>query len=122
MKRGHSAIFIAIKLVAMVAICIVGNPAKADTWRGTAPFCAGKCLPGENIIRESTSGDGATCWTGTKVLCSNSTPSCLAAQTNTACYGVVLICDNGHYVGGNAPDWVSCSKFACGACFGFGKW
>ncbi len=104
----------------LISVFIFPTIVMADTWRGTAPFCSGQCLPGETKISESTSGDGGTCWSGTKVLCRNSQPTCNAAQTNTSCYGVVLICDNGYYT---IPDvWHSCSKYACGACFGFGKW
>jgi hypothetical protein len=46
-------------------------PAWADTWRGTAPFCAGQCLPGETQISTSSHGDGGQCWTGNKVICRN---------------------------------------------------
>jgi hypothetical protein len=98
-------------------ISLLAPLARADTWRGTAPFCAGECLAGETQISTSDSGDGGTCLTGHKVLCRNSTPTCDVAQTETSCVGVVLICDNGFYT---MPDvWHSCSKFACGACFGF---
>ena len=95
----------------------VASAGRADTWRGTAPFCEGECLPGEVEIAQSTSGDGASCWTGHKVLCRNSQPTCHAAQTKTACYGVFMICDNGYY---SIPDvWNSCSKYLCGGCIGF---
>jgi hypothetical protein len=109
------------KAIAVAAIvCLMAPLAKADTWRGTAPFCNGQCQPGETQIATSKSGDGATCWTGQKVLCRNATPSCNAAQTQTSCYGVVLVCTNGFY---SAPDvWHACSTFACGLCFGFGSW
>jgi hypothetical protein len=90
---------------------------RADTWRGTAPFCAGQCLPGEVQKGVSDSGDGGYCITGHKVLCGNSTPSCPARETKTACYGVVMMCDNGFY---ESPtnNWHSCNKYACGACLG----
>jgi len=89
----------------------------ADTWRGTAPFCNGQCLPGETVVATSNCGNGGCCWSGHKVLCSNSTQTCTSLQTKTSCAGVVMICDNGHY---DYPDtWVSCSKYACGVCFGF---
>lgn len=90
-----------------------------DTWRGTAPFCEGECLRGEQEVRRSNCGDGACCWTGSKVLCRNSAPTCQPQQTRTKCYGVVLICDNGYYTHENPPVWHSCSKYACGACAKF---
>lgn len=97
----------------------VAGAARADTWRGTAPFCDGSCNPGETQISTSNCGDGACCWTGHKVLCRNAEPTCYSGQTRTSCYGVVLVCQNGHYVGGNDPSWVTCSTYACGVCFGF---
>jgi len=89
----------------------------ADTWRGTAPFCDGQCLPGEQQIATSNCGDGACCWTGHKVLCRNAQPTCQATQTNTSCYGIFLVCDNGSY--DYRGVWTSCSKYVCGLCFGF---
>jgi hypothetical protein len=106
-------------IVVLAAIASTPFTARADTWRGTAPFCNGQCQSGETQIATSNCGDGACCWTGHKVLCRNAQPTCAALQTKTACYGIVMICDNGHYVGGNDPSWVSCSKYACGMCFGF---
>ena len=94
--------------------------ASADTWRGTAPFCDGSCLTGEQQIGRNKCGDGGCCWTGSKALCRNSAPTCQALQTNVACKGVALICDNGFYTQAtNQPDWHSCSKYACGACLGW---
>jgi hypothetical protein len=94
--------------------------ANADTWRGTAPICEGSCLPGEQEIRRNKCGDGSCCLTGSKVLCRNSAPTCQALQTNVACKGVLLICDNGFYTQStNQPNWHSCSKHACGACLGW---
>jgi hypothetical protein len=116
MTRTKQAV---LRLAAVVLLAMAAGAARADTWRGTAPFCDGSCLPGETQIATSSCGDGACCWTGNKVLCRNAQPTCAALQTRTACYGVVLVCDNGHYVGGNDPSWVSCSKYACGVCFGF---
>jgi hypothetical protein len=89
----------------------------ADTWRGTAPFCDGSCLAGEVVKGVSKSGDGASCVTGHKVLCGNSSPTCQGKQTNTDCYGVVMICDNGFYES-PTQNWHSCNKYACGACLG----
>ncbi|MEW6500128.1 MAG: hypothetical protein ACOY8P_04900 [Thermodesulfobacteriota bacterium] len=93
--------------------------AHADTWRGTAPFCNGECKPGETQIATSNCGDGACCWTGHKVLCRNSEPTCTPTQTIAKCYGILMVCDNGHYVGGYQPSWVSCAKYVCGMCLGF---
>jgi hypothetical protein len=91
-----------------------------DTWRGTAPFCDGSCNAGERQIGVSSCGDGACCWSGHKVLCANSQPSCHGQETQTSCYGIVMVCDNGYYV---APtqNWQSCDTYACGACLGFGS-
>jgi len=87
-------------------------------WRGTAPFCDGKCEKNERQIGVSDSGDGGYCVTGHKVLCaSNNDKGCAALQTRTSCYGVVMVCDNGHYLSLN-QNWQSCDKFACGACLG----
>lgn len=49
--------------------CCPSNDMPTCLWRGTAPFCNGKCHDGEVEVTSSTSGDGATCWTGHKVLC-----------------------------------------------------
>ena len=40
-------------------------------WKGTAPFCGGKCSDCNDDICVTTSdcGDGAECWSGKKVLC-----------------------------------------------------
>lgn len=104
----------------LISQVILIPSANADTWRGTAPFCAGSCLAGEQEIRRSNCGDGACCWTGSKALCRNSAPTCRALQTNVACKGVVLTCDNGFYTQTtNQPDWHSCSTYACGACLGW---
>lgn len=104
-------------LFSFVILCI-SLPLQADTWRGTAPFCSGECKEGETAIRRDKSGDGAYCWTGTKVLCRNDEPQCNARQTKTRCYGVVMICDDGYYEW-PGEQWKSCNKYACGACFGF---
>jgi len=95
----------------------------ADTWRGTAPFCKGKCLPGEVQIQTSTTGNGGKCVTGKKVLCRNQAPLCQGQQTRTSCKAFILICDNGYYEaftnGTFTNSWRSCSKYACGTCFGW---
>lgn len=96
--------------------------ANAQVWRGTAPFCEGKCLAGEREIARSSSGDGSKCITGSKALCQglNTPAACRPLQTNVECKGVVMICDNGFYSQRtNSPEWHSCAKYACGACLGF---
>jgi chitinase len=45
------------------------------TWRGTAPFCNGKCEKGEVQVSSDGSATGEECWTGHKVLCCTSTES-----------------------------------------------
>ena len=58
-----------LKVITIAAIiCLMAPLAKADTWYGTAPFCNGHCLAGEIQIATSNSGNGASCWTGYKVL------------------------------------------------------
>lgn len=114
--------FTQTRLFCLVLAVGVSATARAGTWRGTAPFCAGQCLPGEREVQRSDRGDGAVCWTGSKVLCEGRipTPTCLPVQTNVACKGVVLTCDNGFYTQTtNQPDWHSCSTYACGACLGW---
>ncbi len=101
-----------------VSVSMGWSPLFADTWRGTAPFCDGSCNAGERQVGVSSCGDGGCCWSGHKALCANSSPTCQAQETQTSCYGVVMVCDNGHFV---APtqNWQSCDKYACGACLGF---
>ncbi len=121
MAKDTRSFAASLNVITLIAMIFLQTPlAKADTWRGTAPFCNGQCLAGETQISTSSSGDGGSCWSGHKALCRNSAPTCQAVQTDTSCAGVVQICDNGFY---STPDvWHSCSKFACGVCFGFGKW
>ena len=113
-------------ILAVLTVSISGGlitfTAKGDTWRGTAPFCDGECHNDEIEIQRSDAGDGGTCWTGRKVLCRgrNDGPPCLPLQTNVACKGVVLICDNGYYTQtNNQPSWHSCATYARGACLGW---
>ena len=94
-----------------VVLLVVGLPVTssmvfADTWRGTAPFCDGECLPGEETIAVSDWGDGGYCVTGKKVLCRNASTTCQPGPTEASCYGVVMVCDNG------------CGSYGCGPCFG----
>jgi hypothetical protein len=91
--------------------------ARADTWRGTAPICRGKCLAGETQIAISDYGDGGYCVSGHKVLCRNNQPLCPVRETQTHCAGVVMICDNGFHESPTG-NWHSCGTYACGACVG----
>jgi hypothetical protein len=92
---------------------------RANTWRGTAPFCAGECLPGEQKMGESDYGDGGYCVTGKKVLCGNANPSCPTTSTKAECYGVVKICENGS--ADQTGFWRGCNTYACGLCVGIGS-
>jgi hypothetical protein len=101
-------------LLVAAALMAAAPHAAADTWRGTAPFCNGRCLSGEVEITRSKAGNGAPCWTGTKALCANSDPLCIPRETQVKCVALVLICDNGYLAHGDR--WVSCATYACGAC------
>jgi len=105
--------------LATLAIILLPAPtAKADYWSGTAPFCNGQCNGHDVQKGAGQCGDGACCWTGHKVLCGSPTEACPVRETNTECFGVVEVCDNGYYSSPNQV-WHSCNKFACGLCFGF---
>jgi hypothetical protein len=108
--------------IALVIALALPSEANSQVWRGTAPFCEGKCLGGERELARSSSGDGSRCITGSKALCqgANTPAACRPLQTNTECKGVVMICDNGYYTQRtNVPEWHSCARYACGACLGF---
>jgi hypothetical protein len=107
-----------IALLAMSFISLLPVPvAHADTWRGTAPFCAGQCNSNEQQIGVSDSGDGGYCVTGHKVLCRNASQACQVKDTKASCYGVVMVCENGYYESLN-KNWHTCNTFACGVCVG----
>ncbi|AGC42861.1 hypothetical protein MYSTI_01521 [Myxococcus stipitatus DSM 14675] len=110
MRRNNHGLSLTLFIVGLLS----ASASHADTWRGTAPFCDGGCLPGETEITQSKVGDGGYCWSGHKTLCRNDMPTCPALQTKTMCLGVVLICDNGSYQANG--QWRSCSKYACGGC------
>ncbi|WP_157201212.1 hypothetical protein [Massilia sp. Root351] len=105
--------FTAALLMSLASIC------HADTWRGTAPFCDGSCLPGEQKVGESDYGDGGYCVTGKKALCRNANPACPVTSTKTECYGVVKICENGS--ADQTGFWRGCTTYACGVCIGIGS-
>src|SRR5215471_7497889 len=105
-------------LLLLSACVLMPRSARADTWRGTAPFCSGECKPGEVQKGVSDSGDGGYCVTGHKVLCGNAAQTCPVRETKTKCYGAVMVCDNGFYES-PTKNWHSCAKYACGICLGF---
>ena len=98
--------------IALVIALALPTGANSQVWRGTAPFCEGKCLAGERELARSSSGDGSRCITGSKALCqgANTPAACRPLQSNTECKGVVMICDNGYYTQRtNVPEWHSCA-------------
>jgi hypothetical protein len=118
MNRFIYGFHLALAILTIATFGVIAlSQSRANTWRGTAPFCAGQCLPGEPKLAVSDCGNGACCWTGHKVLCGNSSTLCQALETRTSCVLFALICDNGYY-GVSTEDWHSCSKYACGACLG----
>ena len=54
-----------------VLCCNVENPFSTVYWKGTAPFCSGKCSDcnGDACILQDDCGVGVACWSGTKQLC-----------------------------------------------------
>ena len=60
-------------LLANVAFAPDASATQTCVWRGTAPFCAGKCKAGEKGYERGLSGyaadGGADCVTGSKILC-----------------------------------------------------
>lgn len=80
--------------------CCPTNDLPTCTWRGSAPFCKGKCHDGEVEITSAVTGSGKPCWTGHKVLCctsntadeavgkchwEGSAPTCSAPFSQAAC-------------------------------------
>lgn len=74
---------------ACVFISVPATPVDAQTrcvWRGTAPFCKGKCRPGELFIERTSRSlygvagtpvgySGQACVSGSKALCCTPCPS-----------------------------------------------
>lgn len=106
-------------VVLSTSLLLLTTAAMSDTWRGTAPFCDGSCLAGEQEIGRSDYGDGGYCITGKKVLCRNADSSCPVTSTRAECYGVVKICENGS--ADQTGFWRSCGTYACGMCIGIGS-
>jgi len=119
-----------VQAICGVLVLSMSVAVSADAWYGTAPFCSGSCPSGwqqvkrTNCCGNSDPGCGACCWTGTKALChqpgTEGGLSCVPRQTNTVCYGIILICNDGYYEISGA--YRTCNSYACGVCFGFGKW
>lgn len=102
--------------------CCPSNDMPTCLWRGSAPFCNGKCHDGEVEVTSSTSGTGATCWTGHKVLCCTNTvsdvslshcqwtgsaPFCSAAFGQAQCpSGQKPLTSSGYGAGGEQPCYV----------------
>jgi hypothetical protein len=119
------------RIGAALAVLLTAAVGNADQWYGTAPFCAGSCPSGWQELQRlsccgsnSAPGCGACCWTGNKVLCrqpgSNPGLACTPRTTQTTCYGVILVCNDGYYnINGS---YTTCNSYACGICFGFGSW
>ena len=63
------------------AMCVTGykvyccdepSPYSILYWMGTAPFCnagCNNCFTGDDCIQDNNCGDGAQCWSGSKILC-----------------------------------------------------
>lgn len=69
--RSQAAKTSVLNLFSMALVMALALPSGANSqvWRGTAPFCEGKCLAGERELARSSSGDGSRCITGSKALC-----------------------------------------------------
>lgn len=89
--------------------CPSGYSEKTDYY-GTAPFCAGSCPSNWLEIGRHKSGDGSTCWFGTKAHCKSCCKS--VAATEYRWYGTAPFCS------GSCPSgwtYVSRSKSGDGA-------
>ncbi|KAK3052870.1 hypothetical protein LTR09_005934 [Extremus antarcticus] len=107
----------------LLPLYILAGTANADCqyWDGTAPFCSGSCPSNCRTVQISNAGNGGSCWSGTKALCDccAGPPPCTPTETETACYGFVLVCKNVQHIFGAAGDQtITCSSYACGACVG----
>ena len=107
--------------------CCPSNDMPTCLWRGTAPFCDGKCNNGEVEVSSSTSGTGATCWTGHKVLCctktvsdaslshcqwTGSAPYCSALFGQAQCpSGQQALTSSSYGAGGEQPCWIGHKVF-----------
>jgi hypothetical protein len=113
-----------LKFTIIFFIWIFARNALADCqyWDGTAPFCDGSCPSNCRTLGTSDTGNGGSCWSGSKALCDccAGPGPCNPTETITACYGLVLICKNIELVfGPTGQQSITCSSYACGACVGF---
>lgn len=102
--------------------CCPSSDMPTCQWRGTAPFCNGKCHDGEVEVTSSTSGTGETCKTGHKVLCCTQTgsdaaagkcewkgsaPFCAELRSDASCpSGQQILTDSYYGAGGEQTCWV----------------
>jgi hypothetical protein len=106
-----------MSLMGVMSVLVPGALSDCKYWDGTAPFCSGSCPANCVTVRSSDCGNGACCWTGSKKLCDCCPKNdlCNPTITETACYGVVLVCKNIAL----GPPKRTCSTYACGICLGF---
>ncbi|ESK89422.1 class v [Moniliophthora roreri MCA 2997] len=72
-NRGNAGIYTGCSGGQTRNYCCPSNNVPTCEWRGTAPFCKGKCHDGEVEVSSDTSATGSSCWTGHKVLCCQET-------------------------------------------------
>lgn len=111
-------------LMAVLVMVVPSTVGAVEHWFGTAPFCSGSCPAGWTQVASTSccgnskpAGCGNCCWTGRKVKC-RSPGGGGCSQVRAKCYGIVLVCETGHYELSGA--WVTCWSNPCGVCFGFG--
>ena len=68
-KIGPAGIYSGCRSGQSRAYCCPSSGVPTCTWRGTAPWCNGKCLDTEINVSSDTHGGGSVCWIGHKVLC-----------------------------------------------------
>ncbi|KAH6974205.1 hypothetical protein BKA56DRAFT_93167 [Ilyonectria sp. MPI-CAGE-AT-0026] len=111
-----------LEIAFLIIISNIGAYAGCECfWEGTAPFCDSTCPSGtESLGYFSTSGGGASCWTGNKQMCKRCGPNiqekhcCVPTHTCAECIFIFMIC---HEMVSDIPP-VECGKHLCGACTG----
>lgn len=109
--------------------CCPPNSVPTCQWRGTAPFCNGKCHDGEVEVTTDNAGTGASCATGHKALCCSSTasdsaiaqcswhgtaPHCASAGQSAGCpSGLTEITRDSYGSGGDAACYTGAKSFCC---------
>ena len=78
-KKGNTGIYSGCPSDQTRKYCCPSNNMPTCQWRGTAPFCNGKCDSGEVQVASDLDAGGHECWTGHKVLCCVSTSADQAA-------------------------------------------